>query len=306
MQDLNEADCREALLADPHNPAAHLRLGQLALERGGLAEAESHFRSLCERLEEASGPLLMLGEVLQLQGRVDEAESAFQGAVNREPGTALNWTALGLFYLSSPPNLELARASFLKATQLEDTSPLNWQYLGQALIPLQPEEAVTALSRALELDGENAEAYFYLALAWHQLKQPQAARDFYLRALELDSQRAAWWDQLGGLYLDDLLEAALAQDAFERALLCPDAQETYAQANLFWARLALGDLPGAKTLRADLTGLEPVGLELCDTALTLVGEGVEAARDELERLRNDPQVGGDYAVDWARLQRLRA
>ncbi|MFN8611669.1 MAG: tetratricopeptide repeat protein [Vulcanimicrobiota bacterium] len=304
IEDLDEFDCREALKADPHNPAAHLRLGQIALERGGLAEAESHFLCLSERLDQAGGPLLMLGEVLQLQGRLDEAELAFQRAVKLEPDRASHWTALGLFYLSAPPSLELAQASFTRATELDEHSAQNWQYLGQALIPIRPEEAVKALTRAVKLDGQSAEAHFFLGLARYQLKDIQAACDLYQRALQLDSQRAGWWDQLGGLYLDHLEDAALARNAFARALQCPDADETYARANLFWACLTLGDLPEAKALRPDLVELEPVGLALCDAGLTVMAEGVEAARVELERLSKDPQVEGDYEIDWTRLRRL--
>ncbi|MBS2034013.1 tetratricopeptide repeat protein [bacterium] len=306
MDELSEDDCLRALGVDPSNCAALLKLGMLAFERGDLDQAESYYRGLSQQLPDRSGPLLMLGEVLQQQGRLTEAEAAYLKATRVDPGNPATWTVLGFFHLSDSDGLESAESCFRQAIGLEPDRFSHWRNLGQALLPRQPQAAVEALTRASQLEGTDAESHFFLGLAWRQLGAIEMALRHLEKAVQLDPERAGWWDQLGGLFLDELNDPGQACQAFELALGCADAEQTYALANLFWSCLAQGDLSRARRLRSDLDNLEPVGYALCDAALTVVSEGPEAARPQLSRLEGHPEVSGDYAVDWRRLQALMA
>lgn len=299
--ELSLKDCQEALERDPNNAAARLQLGNGERERGNLEEAAGHFRALLDLLPHRSEPRLMLAEVLQLQGRSLEALALYQQAVEKDPKGVPGLTALGLTYLTAECFDPLqAEHCFRRALAEQDQDGRLWQYLGRALLVEQASLAVEPLLRSCELDGEEAESHFLLAVAYRESGQAIQALPPLLRALQRDAQRARWWDQLGCLYLDQLDLPQLAVSAFETALACADAQDSFALANLFWALLEVGELERAQELRPQVVGLEPVGDELCDAALEVVFEGSQAALERVEAL----EVTEEYAVDWGRLKRL--
>jgi tetratricopeptide (TPR) repeat protein len=142
LEDMAEAELRQAVAKDSRVPRAHYLLGQLALFRGRFAEAAA----LTEK-ELALDPgdayaYAQLGDALVRQERWDEATAALQRSIWLNP-----------YY--SAPYILLGRAYLKKG---------------------QPATAEGMLRRALESDPNNRLAHYLLAQTLQQLGRADEAR----------------------------------------------------------------------------------------------------------------------------------
>ena len=92
---------RRALELDPEHPDAHLNLGRLLHEAGGLAEAEAHYRAAAAAdAEGASRAHYNLGVVLEDQGREAEAIAAYRKSLSLDDDLATAHFNLSRLYES--------------------------------------------------------------------------------------------------------------------------------------------------------------------------------------------------------------
>ena len=304
-------DCQQALQQDPQNLAALVQLGILMREEGDLLGAEQQFQRFSQLLPDRSEPLLLLGQIAQLQDKHEQALQYYQQALAVEPQSMPALQALGLtFLLPQHFDPNTAELYFRQAIAADPECALNWQYLGRALLVSDPPAAVEPLLRCCDLDPMDAQSKFFAAIAHREVQQPKEALSLLQAAVRLEPDHANWWDALGCLYLDELNEPQAACSAFEVALGCPDVTSTYAQANYFWALLELGQWQRAQQLRWQLTGLEEMGYRLCDLALASLEHATNGTQimphiqAELELVTDDPDMQEEYAVDLRRLTRL--
>ncbi|MEG4515227.1 MULTISPECIES: tetratricopeptide repeat protein [unclassified Microcoleus] len=158
-----------------------------------------------------------LGEILQGEGKIDEAIVAYKKAIEVNPNYFGTHHNLGDLY-QQKYKLDEAATSYQRA--IEQNPGFAWSYhnLGDTLLRQEKfEEAATAYRKALEIDPNFAWANYNLGRVLNQQNKLYEALGYYQRANELNPQ-------LFPLDLDVLREGLLqSQDAYSRwrAQNCP-------------------------------------------------------------------------------------
>lgn len=168
----------------------HLLLGRAYEELRDVEAAEDHYRMARSQSPETAEPLSRLGLLLARTGRFEEGNALCRQAVEEHPD---DYDAL----------VRLARVRI----RAED--------MGRA----GQEEAREALTRAIELRPEGAEAYALMARSL--LTHEERALEYATKALELDPRSADAYEVLGWIYYlrpptDENLR--LAEEAFLEGL----------------------------------------------------------------------------------------
>ncbi len=156
-----------ALRIEPDNPIALTNLGQVLTEIGdpGLLDlAEAHCRRALSVGPMRPHAINNLGNVLQLQGRFDEAASAFHQALARDRGLAAAHHGLGLTLLEMG-RLDEAEPCFREALRIDPAHAVSWMALARLLGERgELESSCQSYRTALEIRPSLAEAYWRLAL----------------------------------------------------------------------------------------------------------------------------------------------
>jgi tetratricopeptide (TPR) repeat protein len=168
-----EALWESSLAAWPGNARGWTNLGLAVIERDPAA-AERHFRHALEIAPDWVPALIHLGDVLRLQGRLEEAQPPLERALALEPDYAKALNSYGTV-LATQGRLDEAVAHFERAIEVEPTSRAAHVNLGYARVLLgDPEGAIPAYQRALAL-APSAETHFKLADALLRLGREDEA-----------------------------------------------------------------------------------------------------------------------------------
>ena len=180
---------------------------------------------------EASDSLYTMGLALRDAGRVEEALTAFQRAIDIRADHAAALTQQGELLAELGRN-EDAADSFTLALAFDSALVAAW--VGYAKLMRAcgcVEQAIEHLERAVTLAPASSEAWVELGLALNQAGRTADAGAAYEKAIEAEPDRPAAHVNLGLLCLAQLGDAARAETLFRRAIeLAPDRVE--AQANL--------------------------------------------------------------------------
>ena len=147
-----------ALKADPSNAGTIHGLGMVAYRTGDLTVARDLFRQASEMNSRNVNYAVDLGMGLQSLGDLGQAEVLFREVIEREPGMIRARMNLGMVYYERQDYAAAAAAyrSVLNRDATQLSAHLN---LGLTLIELgDPESARKYLERALELNPEDEEA----------------------------------------------------------------------------------------------------------------------------------------------------
>ena len=155
---------RLAVAAQPALAPAHLRLGVALQESGELAQAIAHFVLAVQSRPTDARAWNNLAVALIAQGNLPEAEVAARRAVSIAPDVA-------------NANVSLGRA---------------------ILAQRRPAEAIVVLERAVALDSRHAHAWDLLGMAHAQAGALLAAKEAFLRSLQITPGAAAPWVRLAG------------------------------------------------------------------------------------------------------------
>jgi tetratricopeptide (TPR) repeat protein len=119
---------------------------------GNVAAAEGAFRSLASAYPSYSGPLVNLGILHAKAGRLDEAEKALKGALERKADSATAYNQLGIVYRRQGRFKE-ADEAYTRAVQIDPSYANAYLNLGVLcdLYLQQPERALEAFERYLSL-----------------------------------------------------------------------------------------------------------------------------------------------------------
>ncbi len=142
---------RKSLELDPKSASAHYNLAASLARSGDFPEAERHFRAALES-KPNSQVYTGLGFVLWQQGRVDEAISSLQVAIDTDPQNAAAYDHLGTILIQQG-RLEEAASSYRRLVRTRPSAAAH-QELAQVLLRLgrtdearKEMEIATALSR---------------------------------------------------------------------------------------------------------------------------------------------------------------
>ncbi len=225
----------------------------------------------------------------------------YEAAVRLDPSLAPAWARIGLAYylftdwgwswpgMTADSFLVRGFAAADRALALDSANSDGWTARGLLLAirdPVAQAGAVEALERAVQLDPRNAEAWHQLGGALLYQRREVPGRRAFERALALDPLRMITLTNLGLLlhYYEHDLEALVILDS--AVATSPDAY--YPRLYRGWARLRLGDLPGARTDADAAVHLRAADFIMDSEALAvavMAAEGDSAgARARTERL----------------------
>ncbi|MDD2717775.1 MAG: tetratricopeptide repeat protein [Candidatus Wallbacteria bacterium] len=180
---------------DPGNGWAYNFLGSLYFELKEYGKAEKYFRDGIRVNPEMPNNYTSLGEVVQLLGRLSEACSIFEKAI--QMGTFFSWE-------ESELNRMQARAKI-------DLDPFNNKDLGKKL-----------LLRAIELDPSNTQALVDLGWFCAGERDYQKALEYFERGKNYEA--TAWIKKLlSNQFNDDTAAEWLEKDLDSVALICGKA-----------------------------------------------------------------------------------
>jgi len=169
--------------AAPSDPEPWLDLAQGQLEARRFDDAETTLRKVLANDAIAPDVRLLARERLAIaragQGHPDEAVSILRAVLEEDPARVEARTNLGrLLYGAGEP--EEAVAQLRRVVDLQSNLVTGWEFLGDALLELDPNEAADAFRRGLELDPSRTRCYLGIADALTALgRKAEALR--YLR-----------------------------------------------------------------------------------------------------------------------------
>jgi tetratricopeptide (TPR) repeat protein len=153
-----EAPLRAALKRPAAPAMFHNWLGLVLKRRGDMHGAELEFRQSLEVSPDLVGALANLGGLYLQQGRIPEAVSVLEGALERDPRNVEARTNL-IVALGMEKNLEAARGRFDEGEKQGLKAPQFYNGWAYALhLNGRREEALEMLGRSLRLDPRQADA----------------------------------------------------------------------------------------------------------------------------------------------------
>jgi tetratricopeptide (TPR) repeat protein len=182
---------------------------------------------------------VILGRTL---GNLDEwklAKSAFEQAVNLQPGYAEAWAFLG----EAKQQLgEDGWAELQKAMSLNPQSVLT-----QALMAVyyrrhnQPEKAMQALAKILNLEPGEGTWLIEMGYTLAQNGNINGALTYFQRAVDMDPQNASFWKELADFCVQNNLNVMEVGLPAARQYLILDPHSSVAMDTLGWVFMSLGD-----------------------------------------------------------------
>ena len=185
-----EGSFRRALELEPRLAAATDGLGLLARQRGQAEAAAALFRQAY-----ATDPTLVeaLDHLVQVYlelGRLQPAQEMLEVGLQQTPEWPRLWHLLGVVYAAQDDHLRAVRA-FKQALALHPQQAETDRRLAVSLRSLgQWAEAMVALDRALQAEGETAQVLLERGRTLAACGRTQAALDDLLRAWELEPGNA--------------------------------------------------------------------------------------------------------------------
>jgi Tfp pilus assembly protein PilF len=134
------------------------------------------------------GPKTLIGMILNVQGKPDEARKAFEEVLLIDPNAVIAANNLAWYYAERGENLDeaLELAQRAKARAIDEafaSDTLGWVYYKKDLASL----AVAALREAVQHEPQVPDFHYRLGLAYLKNGDNRAARESLQHALKLSS-----------------------------------------------------------------------------------------------------------------------
>jgi tetratricopeptide (TPR) repeat protein len=238
---------------------AYYQLALCYVKQAEWKNAEEALQRFLQVSPETFSALYLKGFVLFSTGRYEDSLKITGPLAERNPNHAATRKVIGLnqFMLN---RADVAEAELKRAVSLAPQDAEAHYYLGRVLFMRDnPAGALAAFQKATELDTSSVRAYNHLGQAYEALVQYPAAREAYLKAIELEKKQHAkseWpYFNLGALCLREG-RAAEAEGYFREAL---ERQPGWSEgkAKLGMALLALDKLPEALSYLEQAVQIDP-------------------------------------------------
>jgi tetratricopeptide (TPR) repeat protein len=226
----------------PASAEAQQRLGMVLQLEGRLPEAESCFRAALQRDPDYVEALIGLGQVEALRGDDASALKHIETAIEIDPHRPKAHSCLGQL-LEAHGKTDEALAEYFRTTELEpNNAEVGLAIANIQLARRQPDQALSRLDQVVELAPENGEARDLRGRAHLTLRHfAQASADFVAAAKRFPNRADIYYNLALALEADQ--KPAEALRAIELTLrLAPD----FAEARGLSHRLALASKPGNK------------------------------------------------------------
>lgn len=183
------AQFQKAVRLDPSSAEAHLNCADAWIGCNDFEAAERSLQRARQLAPRSAVPWVRLGLLYDKQQRWQEAVSAYQSALERDPEEAVAANNLAFHYASRRENLKealrLAQLAYRKLPQspnVRDTLAFTYQALGQY------EKALPLLERLTREFPQDPQFHYHLALVYQGLNRTRAARASAQQALALNDQ----------------------------------------------------------------------------------------------------------------------
>ena len=240
-------------------PQAYYQLALCYVKQAEWKKAEEALQTFLRFSPESFPALYLKGFVLFSTGRYEESLKIMESLAQRNSNHAATRKVIGLnqFMLN---RADLAEVELKHAVSLAPQDAEAHYYLGRVLFMRDnPAGALAAFQKATELDASSVRAHNHLGQAYEALVQYPAAREAYLKAIELEKKQKAkseWpYFNLGALCLREG-RAAEAEDYFRQAL---ERQPNWSEgkAKLGMTLLAQDKLPEALSYLEQAVQIDP-------------------------------------------------
>jgi tetratricopeptide (TPR) repeat protein len=279
----------QAQQAAPDDPLTNRALGDFYLKRGIGSLAIPNYQKAVA-LDSADVELhYALAKALEYDQRYNDALEEYKWVANRDPEYPEGQFALGsLYYRSGQADARRyadARPFLEKYTQLMPGDARGWSILGRDYYFLKmKDEAVTAMTKAVELGEKNKEMYTILGRAYVDRKEWQSAIDAYAKG---DPNSTDQFKIGQMLVLTGSLDRA---DSVYRSMIDKDSTSgdaKYAMVELGKLRFRMKDYPGTVSAMERRIALDPNSDEayyyagLSYNALKQLPEAITALRQSV-------------------------
>jgi len=175
-----ESTLRQLVQADPSNPDGHATLGRFYLTAGRLDEAREQFE-LIAPTDRTGGASTMVGMIRAAQNRRDEAQQAFEHALEINPRAGIAANNLACLYQEQGRLDEALKwanvANEQRIPEAQDT--LGWIRVQRG----EYRDAISTLAASVEARPKTPVYWYHLAYAHWKNGSGTAAREEFRRAL---------------------------------------------------------------------------------------------------------------------------
>lgn len=184
------AHLEQATTLNPTSPLAWTLLGRHRLQRGNYTAAREALRTAHELDPANPAPCLAMAAALAGESRYEEVRPWIEAALERAPSDPEIYKAAAHFYLArnfaqGPYPLQIAEGAVALAPEdAEAQLLLGWSHLQTDA----PEAALAALTRAVALDPELAQAHHLRGRAFQALGRYDEAEAAFVKAADLGYQ----------------------------------------------------------------------------------------------------------------------
>ncbi|OPZ06903.1 MAG: lipoprotein NlpI [candidate division BRC1 bacterium ADurb.BinA364] len=185
-----------------------------------------------------------LGNVLEKEGKIEEAKAAYLQAISINPRNMVAQNNYGSILLREGDNEEAERyfRAAIAESEIYASARIN---LGVALRRMgRSDEAIAQYRKAIELDPDYPGAYVNLANALVDTGRIGEAADVIAKAIQIDPRNSALYNNRGALLIHQLRYHEAAECFAQGIRMIPDNAELYA--NLGAAYKAIGQTDQAK------------------------------------------------------------
>jgi len=247
------------LVDDPACGMALFLHGVALLDLGRIEEARSALQAAVEADPDDASGHAVLARIEFERGDLEAAARSLERAVACAPEEGAHWTSLGLVYFQQDRWNE-AYDALLTAVELDPEDAAAHRALGRLYVGVAEFElAERAYRTALALQPGDVGLHVALAHVLRDLARPAEALDVYRAALLLEPENPALLANVASSLLE-LHRTHEARDAFERALaLLPRSGVEVALVSLNYGGLleSIGDLDGAEAAYLDAAEAAP-------------------------------------------------
>lgn len=235
----------KGITKNPSDAYLHYLRGFYLFEsRINTSDAESEIRQALSLFPNYADALQILGSILSVSSKYEEAEQAFRQSIAINPQNSRTFFLLGLTLGRNPQRIPEAESAYRKSIELDPAHSQAYCHLGDILAHQnQFIRAEDAYRKAIDLEPQEPFLYEKLALLLRRCKREKEALTLLEKAIELTPDDFDTCLELAGTYKSLNKPDKSKKNAKKASLLIPEDQD-------YWYNLAclesiLGDIETA-------------------------------------------------------------